>query len=523
MPISSGASADKLGKIGRWSLQAMILTAPLALWWPTIRGWAVLVTVVLAIWLLWFCWRMTAGRRDVPGHLLHLVLAGVLAAQGVHLVLGRLGPAAGLYALRGEFNVSFVVHISLIALLIMLVQDLLPPSPSSRSATALGAVTLCAALIGLTVARPDEGRPVLGVMGWTGVALFFWPVWQAYAAGHRRGAPPRPEGGRQRLRALAALAAAVGLAILSPLSVPVVTGAAAVTMSLAACCLPAFRRRWAAGALAAWVCAWVQAWTLGWLRRPDLPSALTDWLGRGEQALLDVTPWDSGLTMLIGAIGWAGTLWLLAGLTGCLIWALTRARSDQPGQQAQALLTTFVAVLAAAAWLCPGGLFNPAVNVVFAVVWAVLPQTFRRRPTRHSGWWLLAASATLSLTLGLAPKRGLTGWTVAAYDRGEITLHVFVGGMLTLTLLWLMGTRRLGLVLALLISAAAGGAGEFAQHLLSSHPAEKIDMISHMVGVVAALGLYSMCRASLWYETADATPARNRPDGPPPPAGADTY
>ncbi|NQU74703.1 MAG: hypothetical protein HQ546_00135 [Planctomycetes bacterium] len=508
MTVPLGTSSEALARIARWSLRTTILAVPLTLWWPSIEGWAAFAAAVLTVWLCWFCWRMTSGRTEVPGHLIHLALVGILAVGSYHLIGSQLNPAAKIHrALCGEFNAALVVHVALIALVVMLAHDLLGRADTgSLAATVLGLVVISGSLTGLAVARPEQGRIMLAMLGWAGVAILCRPFWRLSAAQTTPGGHGvyKAHLAVECLRALAVLAAAVALSVACPPSVVLMTAALAATLVLGACCLPARRRWWAWGAVAAAVATGIQLWGLWPVRWPAWPSGGLGWLGRGEQAILELPVWDWSLSVLVGSVGWVGVLWFLAGLTGCLVWAMRHAREANAGDHARGLLTAVAAVVATTAMLTPGGFFNPAVNVVFAVTWALLPRAFGLRPINHSGWWLLAGIVGVSLMLGLASHRGLLMWMTAAVGRGEITLHVVVGALITLALLWLLHRRRWWALLAAGLSLVAGGIGELAQEVISTHQGEWIDAAGHAAGALAALILFILCRASRWSESPDA-------------------
>ena len=464
-----------------------------------------MVTAVLAVWMLWLCWRTTAGRREVPGHMVHLALLAVVVVEGYHLARGA-GLSQGVNELSGEINVSLLIHVGLIALVVMLVQDLLPGvTADGWGGLLFGLAGVWGALAGLNAARAAEGQLMLAMMGWTGLAVLCRPLWRPrdgtveIAAGHDRSR----SGIWQWACILPVVGMALVLAVLCPPSVTVMMGAAGAALLLGACCLPSRRKHWAWGGLAILVSAAIQAWALGWIRHPCWAAGPFGWLGRGEQALVEVSVWGSGLLFLAGIIGWGGVLAFAVGLAACLIPAIVGGRHRRDSDPVRELLTVFAAVLAAAALLSPGGLFSPAVSLMFAVVWAVLPGTFGRRRTRRSGWWLLIPGAVLCLMAGLAGRRGLLGWTVSAYRRGDITLHIVVGGLLTLSLLWLLDRHRWGPWVAIAVAVAAGVGGEVAQRFFSTHQPETVDVLSHAAGVLSAAVLYVLCKACRWCESPD--------------------
>lgn len=511
MPVPLGTHARYLREIARWALLVVVLTAPMTLWWPSVEGWAALGIATLAIWLLWLCWRTLTGETDIPGHLLHLALIGIWVIACYHVPQSGVGEP-GARPLQGQFASSLATHISLIALMVLLVGDLLARRPlGALIPTLFGLAALCGAFMGLLISHRDEGRLMLALMGWTGLGVFCWPLCR------RR---PDPEGrpgalwrriGRYGRMALALIAAAA-LAVLCPLSVLMATAAATVTLLVAAVCLRGRLASFGLAALVAAISGGAHAWTLGWIRAPAWPRSLTDWIGSGGDALARLGPWTNDLALLVGAVGWVGGLWLIIGLLGCLVWGLWTARGGRREEHSQAVLASFTAVLAAIAWLSPGGLFNPAVNVTFVAVWAIWPIALGRAKTRRSGWWVLAVVMGLSLALALASKIGLLAWTAGLYDGDDDLLHVLIGWLTTHVMLWLLTKARRGPYIAVALSMAGAIAGEVAQMWVSNRSAEMIDLFSHAKGAALAVGIYVLCRACQWSESPDVPDRRYNPD-----------
>jgi len=503
VPLPVGTNARHLRQIARWSLLVMVLSAPLALWWPSIQGWAALGAAALAIWILWLCWRCLTGATDVPGHLVYLALAGVWGLACYHAARWHGMPPPGQpRPLMGQFAASLAVHIALTALLILLVQDLLARKRlGSLIPTLFGAAAIAGAVVGLLTSRRSEGRLMLGLMGFTGVSVFCWPLWRRRSGGDTTVLTTWRRAERTGRVGLA-LVAATGLAVLCPISVLVATAAAAITLVVAAACLPGRRTAFGLAALIAAVSGAAHAWTLGWIRSPAWPRTLADWIGRGGDGLIQRGPWINDLRLLVGAVGWGGALWLLAWLMICLVWGLWGVRR-RPREHARAVLACFAAVLAATAWLSPGGLFNPAVNVTFAAVWAIWPAALSRRANRHSGWWVLAVVVVLSLTLALVSRVGLLAWAAGVYGGDDDLLHIFIGWLITHVLLWLLTNRRFGAWIAVGISLAAAAGGEAAQAYFSSRSAQPADILGHAKGAALAGVIYVICRACRWSESPD--------------------
>ena len=480
--------------ICRTGLLAVLLTAPAALWWPSIPGWAGLTAALLAVWGCWLCWRVVVGQRDIPAHPIHLALGVVIALATAHLLgTGLPKPPVDDGQIGGEFLASLMVHWGLLGLLVVLCQDLLPRSAlASAGETAFALATLAGSLAALATARLTEGRLMLAMMGWAGLAVFARPL--------AADAPARGKAARlaRIVRPAGLLAGAATLAALCPPSLAVTAGALSVTLLIAAALLPGRRAPWLIAALVAAASAVIQAAALGW-RLPPWPAGPVGLLGRGEQALVHYGRGVGGFRLLVEAFGWLGAGAFALGLLGSLVWAMWPARAQPRTLHGRALLTALAAVLALAAWLAPGGMFNPAANVVLGVVWAVLPLAFGRQASRRSGWWLLAYTAAICLTIGLVRHRGLLMWMLFSFGRGQLMAHTLVAAYVTLLLLWLMDGRRGRPWAALALGMAAGPGGELAQNLLA-HKAQWEDVAAHLVGVTGALVAYLLCRAARWAE-----------------------
>jgi len=518
VPVPTGANAKYLREILRWSLLVVVLSAPLVLWWPSIEGWTALGMATLAIWLLWLSRRTLTGATDVPSHPLYLALLGVWALACYNAARwGWTSVSAESRPMLGQLAASLATHISLVALLAMLIQDLLAHRPLSKAiVTLFGISVLCGAVGALIVTQRDEGRLMLALMGWTGLSVLCWPLWQRSGkdAAGRRALWRRIE--RYGRMAIATVAAVV-LSVLCPTGVLVTTGAAAVALLIAAICLRGKAAPLALAALVALISCGAHAWNVGWIRLPAWPRTTADWLGRGGDALVEFGPWTNDLALLAGTVGWAPTLWLLAGLLAGLIWALWPARHGGRDEQSRAVLASLTIVLATAAWLSPGGLFNPAVNVTFVAVWAVCPAALGRNTKRRSGWWVFAVVVCLSLALALVRKVGLLIWAVTLHGRDDDVLHVFIGWLTTHVLLWLFTSRKRGPYIAIGISLAGAAAGEIAQICLSSRSAQMKDLLGHAIGAAFATAIYVVCRACLWSESPDMPSVRSAiaDDAPP--------
>lgn len=489
---ADGRSARLLRGICRAGLVVLLLTAPATLWWPSVPGWAAFTAALMTIWGAWICWRILAGQRTIPTHPIHLALAIVAAGAVAHLVAYSRMRTNWPGQIGGEFNASLMMHMGLLALLVLLCQDLLTKATlGATGQTLLGLSAFAGAVAALVLSRAAHGHLMAALMGWAGVAVFVRPLVEAarLAAGTSRARVVR--------LAIAVVMSAV-LTVLCPASLTFVAAALAVTALMAAALLKQHRAMWLLAALVAAASAVLQAsaWQLHIL--PRWPVGAAQWLGRGEAALADYDTRQSGLSLLAGVIGWAGAAAVLILLLAGLLRIIWPWRSLSASRHGEALLMVLAALLALAAWLAPAGLFCPAVNVMLAVVWAALPGAFGRPAAMRSGWWLLGCMLLVALTHGLSSHRGLMMWMLFVFGHGDLTAHTLVGLFLTLLLLWLLDGRRWGPWVALAAGLAAGPGGELAQQLFSSHRAESPDVLAHMLGAAVALVAYALCRLARW-------------------------
>ncbi|MFW6146609.1 MAG: hypothetical protein ACOC7R_04670 [Planctomycetota bacterium] len=517
MPVPLGTNAAHLKTIGRGGLLTVILLAPMTLMWPSVEGWTALGIAMTALLAVWLGYRALTGGTQVPGHWVQAALLSLWLLGTYHVLGGGVAAVDGpSRALGGQVEASLATQAGWIALLMLLTQDWLAAGrTASVVPTALGLAAIVGAFTGLLAGTRTDGRLMLAMMGWTGAAMLCRPVGgRLKALGDADEPPWRRLGPRVRL-GVAAIAAA-GLSVLCPSSVVLALAAAAVTLLIAAVLVRTGRLRYAAVAVLAAALAGAHARDLGWLRLPAWPRGAAGWIGRGGTALAETTPWTSDLALLIGIIGWGGVAWLV----GCLLIGLalamrTAIRNDLHGR---ALLGGMTLVLAATAWLTPGGLFSPGVNVLFAVVWALGPMSLGRQPPLRSGWRVFAVATALSIVLALVGRIGLLAWMAVSLGRGDTLLHLFVGWIITQMLLWLLSGRRLAVPVAVGVGVLTAGLGEVLQAVLSTRSAQWRDFIGHLEGTALAVILYLLVRLSLWSESPDL-PARTRDDRPHAPEG----
>jgi len=240
--------------------------------------------------------------------------------------------------------------------------------------------------------------------------------------------------------------------------------------------------------------------------------------GLGEAAFGYVDVTSSGLTVLAWTIGWGGACCMAGGWTVCVVWLLTGARRRRIRDRRRAMVWTWVTAMSSCAMLSVGGLFAPAMVAAAALTWGLLPQMLGRPRKGRSGILMLLVVVALAAAVGAARNRGLIHWAMHAVVGGprvDKWMHLALGAVLTMTLAWVMGTRRawLGLV-GIALAAAAGGLGELMQFALQGTK-DMEDWIAHLFGCALATGPYLLCIGARWCES----PELKRPGR----AGEDAY
>jgi len=251
-----------------------------------------------------------------------------------------------------------------------------------------------------------------------------------------------------------------------------------------------------------------------------LPGALSfggPWLGYGEEAftlsgraLQAVSANDSGLQVLCGTIGAPGAVLTVAGLTGCLVMFLVRARRDHSGDKAGCVAWTVASLLCAGALLVRGGMFIPAVVLAVGLTWGLAAEAAGRASRPRPGVTVLVALISLMVLMGVARSNGLLVWAVNSICPGDSVdklLHGIFGMILSMTLAWLMGSRKLlwGLA-AIVLASLAGGVGEIVQYLTSTGRSfEWSDWGFHVAGCTAAAAAYLLCIGARQCESTDTT------------------
>ncbi|MCD6365684.1 MAG: hypothetical protein J7M14_07395 [Planctomycetes bacterium] len=520
MAIPSGTTARQLGAIIRWMLVTLITMGMLLWWWPGYRNWGALSAGLLAAYCLWLMWRVVASDRTVPGHPFHLVLAFPVAAFTCHfLAASVVESSSGPMALNGAIDLSIIFQLSLLAVTVMLIQNLMP-----HAANHMWVLTLCGgAMMGGSAAAIIWGgapqvRETLTLLGFAGVAVWLSPMWHV-AVVNFAGARPRPLV-RRELRIACVGAAVIAAALFQRFSLraTLLAGAIMGAALILGGIIYAGRRKtllvWG-GFLASVSLLIARCYGSTW-SFPNMHNV--SMLGNGEVALNTLSSSDSTLTVLLGMIGWAGATWMAGGMVVCAVWLMWHSRTRHPAHQVRAIVWVVATALASCSLLSAGGLFIPAVTLAAALTWGMLPAMVNRPSYRRPGALLLLPIILLMALMGIATRPGLAQWSLAAYQLSDKFLHCLVGMVLASTLAWLMGTRRwwLGLV-GIAVAAAAGGAGEAMQFLADTgRGVEFGDWLAHAVGSAVIAAPYLLCVASRWCESSEVTAESARAGKPDP-------
>ena len=489
-------------------LAGVVVFGMLTWWWPGYRSWGALATGLLLVFGLWLMCRTVSADRKVPGHPIYIVLLGPAALLVIHLGRTGLGASDEPQALNGVLNVSMIFQLALLALGVMLTQSLLP-----RAAGHVAVLSVCgAAMIGgaaaaLVWAQAEHVRSALSLVGFGGIGVWLAPLWglgrdEARADSH--GSHLR----RLELRigcVAVGVMAAVLLATQAWGEATVAGGVLAGTLMLSGIIF--HHRRVVLLALGGFLAA--VAGVIGLWTRPVLPTfqnGLVRAFGQGEGAFAHVSALDNGLIVLVGTIGWSGTLWLVAGLIICIVSLMWHARKGHPGDQRRAIVWTAATGTTSLALLASGGLFIPVVTLAVAFTWGLLP-TMLGRPFRpRTGAVLLGLVVAVIGLMGLASGGGLVRWSTKAFGAGDKLLHGMAGFFLAMVLAWFLGARKLYLgVIGIVLSILAGGGGELLQGIITSRRAvEMEDWLAHAIGSAVAILPYLLCMGSRWCESPDA-------------------
>jgi hypothetical protein len=500
---------------------AVVLAGLLTWWRPDYRTWGALIGGLMTAMLLWLCWRMVSIDRTVPGHPIYLVLLPPAGILTYHLACTGLGGVVdNEYLISGALNASLLFHLAMLALGVMLSQSLLP-----KAITHAGVVRVCgAAMIGGGVfagfrASAEPVREAMSLVGYGGVAVWLAPVWRPSISSPDQGFAPSRYRGVFKVCSLAAAVPASGLLAWNcpPAAIFASIGAGVTLVTASVIFSRRSRELLAAGAILAIggsICAMCGVSGLQGLSfdGPLLGSgeAAFGQMIQGQRVLQAVSAHDSGLQILCRTIGAPAAMLTAAGLAGCLVMLMIRARRDHSGDKAQCVAWTVASLLCAGALLNRGGLFVPAVVLAFGLTWGLAAEAAGRSSRPRPGITVLVVLVAIMVLMGVARSNGLLIWaanSLCPKAGGDKLLHAVFGMLLSMTLAWLMGARSLrrgltGIGLACLV----GGAGELVQYLTTTgRSVEWTDWGAHAAGSIAALGPYLLCLGARQCESPDAT------------------
>ncbi len=494
-----------------------------AWWWPGDRTWGASAAGLMIVFALWLMWKTAAGDRTVDGGWIHVVLLGPAAIITWHLArTGLAALSADTPGLSGGLNVSMLFHIALAAIAIMLSGSLLGRARHSAVFMAVCGAAMIggpAAAFYWQLAKTGPIHSAMALLGFGGVGLWLSALWppsndETGEIAARRYSWPVTVG-----RVAVAAVSAGFLTVCRPQDAAVAGVAGAAVLILAGVVLPDRRKALLGLGLTIGVCSGI----LAFVARPELPIIdlkACSWFGAGEQATVLVFAGDSGLVVLAATIGWIGVAWLVAGAGLCLLGALIAARRSPLTGQNRAAVWAAATAVASCALLAPGGLSSPAITMGVALMWGMFPAMSGLRVNRRHGVFLLAALAAVLIAMGLGRSPGLAQWSAIAYGADEDFLHAPTGFFLAMLLAWLTGARSVYLgLLGILLAAAAGGAGEALQYLVSPRGVEMHDWAYHAIGSATATVPYLLCMGSRLYESPHAVGATRAGYGTDPPRG----
>ena len=533
MSIPIGTTSRQLGALVRWMYLTVVLAGMLTWWWPDYSSWGALIGGLMIAMLLWLCWQTVSVNRTVPGHPIYLVLLVPAAVLTYHLARTGLGGGRGEGSslVNGGLNASLLFHMVTLALAVMLSQSLLP-----KAITYAAVVRICGAAMiggGILAGFRGDAAPVclaMSLVGYGGLAVWLAPLWRISISSAHQGFNPSAHHYSLRICYLAAgVLAGVVLAWNSPPAAILASIGAGITLVTASV---TFSRR-SRGLLLAGAILAVGGGLAGAIRGGVLPESLPlggPWLGSGENAFGQVVAQDgelleavsarhSGLRILCRTIGTAPAMLTLAGLTGCLVMFLVRARRDHAGDKARCVAWTVASLLCAGALLSVGGLFMPAVVLAVGLTWGLAAEAAGRSSRPRPAVTVLVILMAVMVLMGVAKSNGLIVWAANSLwpgNGGDKLLHAVFGMMLSMTLAWMMGSRQLRWGLAAIVLAVlAGGLGEIVQYLTTTgRSVEWSDWGAHAAGSIAAVVPYLLCVGARQCESRDASGHNRRASDP---------
>ena len=532
MAIPIGTTSRQLGALAIWMYLTVVLAGMLTWWWPDYGAWGALICGLIIAMLLWLCWQTVSVNRTVPGHPIYLVLlvpAGILTYHLARTGLG--GQSDDGLLVSGAINASLLFHTAMLALGVMLSQSLLPKAIAHAAV-----VRICgASMIGGSILAGFRGdtapvRVAVSLVGYGGVAVWLAPLWRLSISSVHQGFNPPAHDRKLRICCMAVAVLASGvLAWNSPAAAILASIGAGVTLVTAAVI---FSRR-SRGLLLAGAVLAIAGGLGGAIRGGagfEAPRFAGPWLGSGEEAfgqivtrdgkvLAAVSARDSGLKILCRTIGVPGTILTASGLIGCLVMFLFRARRDHSGDKARSVAWTAASLFCSGALLCEGGMFLPAVVLSVGLTWGLAAQAAGRASRPRPAVMVFVVLLAIMVLMAVARSNGLLIWATNALwpgSGGDKLLHAVFGMLLSMTLAWLMGSRKLWWGLAAIVLASlAGGVGEMLQYLISTgRSVEWSDWVAHAIGSISAAVPYLLCIGARQCESADATGRNHRTSDP---------
>jgi VanZ family protein len=511
LPIHT--TSRHLSAIARWLLVVLILMGSLTWWFAGYGVWAGLASGLLTVLVIQLMSQIAAGDTSLPGSPVHAVLVPAALILIWHLGVSGMGGRGLSAGLEGDVTSSLLLHLALLSLGIMLVQELLSAAASGAVVLMLGGLAMIgSAALGMLLGPPEQPHGALAMLGFAGVGVLltgFWPP-RDEEANYEDGPHWSQHPLVRRGRLAVAAAGAVALAVAAPVQAGAVSVVAGLAMVVGAVAFGSYRRRLLGGGVLLLVCG-AAAWL--WLGEPlwrvELVLAASP-IGRGE--LADVEPADGGLRFLGGMIGSLGVAATAAVFVLVLAGMLVRSHPDRH-YPARAVVWLATATVAGMAMLATGGMFTPSVSLGLILTWGLLSPMLQRQAPRRSGWIMLVVLAMLVVLLGLTRRAGLAIWMPVALRLGDKFVHGLAGFLLALVLAWLLGRRRWywGLAGAAIAASLALG-GEAMQYLLTERNAEWADALAHLAGSGLGAVLYLLAHGARLTESQGAAQRKNSMD-----------
>jgi len=469
-------------------------------------SWGALAGCIVAVLGLWLMWRTAGNNRTVPGHPIHGVLVVPAAILACHFALHGVGGAPGALAVAGALDLSMLFYLFLLAVAVMLTQSLFPAAGRYVVTLAVcGAGMMASASAELAWGAAGQANEALALLGFAGVSVWLSLLW-GLAPGPAASGVPQSLRRREVRLACIGVAGIVSLVLagLSPVAAVWAGIVAGGVVILGALVFPG--RRLVLLAIGVLLCGGGACLAL--VRGPGAMTfapGQAGWFGVGEHVLTRLTADSSGLELLVGATGWVGGLWCVAGACGCaayLLWQARRGGADQ----GRAMIWLAATAMASCATMAPGGLCVPAILLATAFTWGMLPAMLGHSARARHGIILLIPTGGLMLALALARSGGLILWITQAHGHGGRMLHALGGCIIAAVMVWLFGAGRRWRGLVVIAGAALlGGAGELLQPIATTwRKAELADWAAHAAGCAVVVVLYLLCIGLRRLESPDA-------------------